>query len=135
MPQPPPGHAPGPASQGVLITWGVLAVLGTIGIVYVASYIETLTELGRTDRDAAAALFRTRVLPVLWIVALLALTAGTILSRQGLRLLRSGAGGQRHRPVRPGTAGQAIGMVFTVAGAAMAILPLLGVCYLTWLVW
>jgi hypothetical protein len=120
--------------KGVLVVLGGLAVLGTIGIVYVASYIEALTELGRTDREAAAALFRTRVLPVLWVVGVFSLAAGGLLTRQGVRLLRSSAGDRLDPPVPAGPFGPALGAMFTVAGLLLALLPVLGVGYVTWLV-
>ena len=62
-----------------MIVWLVGATAGTIAVWWLSSYIESLTELGRTDRAAAAALFKSRVLPALWVVAL----AGSNHLRQG----------------------------------------------------
>ena len=70
--------------------WIVAATLGTAAVWWLSSYIESLTVLGRTDRDAAAALFRSRVLPALWAVALVSIVAGAVLARQGYQVLRAG---------------------------------------------
>src|SRR4029453_19642168 len=73
---------------GVII-WVVAATLGTAAVWWLSRYIESLTELGRTDRAAATALFRSRVLPALWVVALISLGAGGVLARHGLLVLRT----------------------------------------------
>jgi hypothetical protein len=121
-----------------VIAWLVAATLGTVAVWWLSSYIESLTELGRTDREAAAALFKSRVLPALWIVALVSVAAGGLLARHGLQVLRTGrfppdgARVVRDTVQRTGGAARIAGMVLAVAGAVMAILPVGMVLLVMW---
>ena len=121
-----------------VILWIVAAMLGTAAVWWLSSYIESLTVLGRTDRDAAAALFKSRVLPALWAVALVSIVAGAVLARQGQQVLRTGRfpldGGRVVRDTSRQTAGSAriIGIVLMTAGVLMALLPLGVAGLVTW---
>jgi hypothetical protein len=126
------------ARRLAVIIWVVAASLGTAAVWWLSSYIEALTVLGRTDRDAASALFRSRVLPALWVVALVSIVAGAVLARHGLQVLRSGrfpldsARVIRDTPRRTGGAARLVGIVLTTAGVLMAILPAAMVGLMMW---
>jgi hypothetical protein len=126
------------AKRLAVIVWLVGATVGTIAVWWLSSYIESLTELGRTDRAAAAALFKSRVLPALWVVALVSLGAGGVLARHGLLVLRSGrfpSDGTRvirDTTQRTGGAARAAGILLTTAGALMALLPIALVLLMMW---
>ncbi len=66
------------ARRLALIVWGVAAVAGTVAVWWLSSYLEALTELARTDRAASLALFRSRVLPALTAVVLVAVVCGAL---------------------------------------------------------
>ena len=66
------------ARRLALIVWGVAAVAGTVAVWWLSSYLEALTELARTDRAASLALFRSRVLPALMAVVLVAVVCGAL---------------------------------------------------------
>jgi hypothetical protein len=131
-----------PADRGArrlaVIVWIVAATLGTFAVWWLSSYIESLTELGRTDRDAAAALFKSRVLPALWVVALVSLGAGGVLARHGLLVLRTGrfppdgARVVRDTVQRSGSPARIAGILLMTAGVLMAILPLGMVLLMMW---
>ena len=126
------------ARRLAVILWVVAATLGTAAVWWLSSYIESLTVLGRTDRDAAAALFKSRVLPALWAVALVSIVAGAVLARQGQQVLRAGRfpldGARVVRDTSRQTAGSAriIGIVLMTAGVLMALLPLGVAGLVTW---
>ena len=126
------------ARRLAVILWVVAATLGTAAVWWLSSYIESLTVLGRTDRDAAAALFRSRVLPALWAVALVSIVAGAVLARQGWQVLRAGRfpldGTRvvRDTPRQAGGSARVIGVVLVTAGVLMALLPLAVVGLVTW---
>jgi hypothetical protein len=126
------------ARRLAVILWVVAATLGTAAVWWLSSYIESLTVLGRTDRDAAAALFRSRVLPALWAVALVSVVAGAVLARQGWHVLRAGRffldGTRlvRNTPRQAGGSARVIGIVLVTAGVLMALLPLAVVGLVTW---
>jgi hypothetical protein len=127
------------ARRLALAVWAVGAVAGTIAVWYLSSYLETLSELGRTDRDAALALFRSRVLPALAVVVLVAVISGALLLRQGLQIYRTGefppAGAAliRPTPARIGSAARAIGAVLAVAGFLLAAVPLAILTLVLWM--
>ena len=109
--------------------WLVLAAGGTVAVWRLSAYIESLTALARTDRAAAAALFRSRVLPAVGLIALISVIAGATLARQGLHALRSGrlpeddgAGVDEADPERRGAG--LVGALFVTAGVLLALLPL-----------
>ena len=126
------------AKRLAVMVWLVGATVGTIAVWWLSSYIESLTELGRTDRAAAAALFKSRVLPALWVVALVSLVAGGVLARHGLLVLRAGRfppdGTRviRDTPQRTGGAARAAGILLTTAGVLMALLPVAMVLLMMW---
>ena len=129
------------ARRLAVILWIVLATLGTAAVWWLSSYIDSLTVLGRTDRDAAAALFKSRVLPALWAVALVSIVAGAVLARQGQQVLRAGRfpfdGARVVHDTSRQTAGSAriIGIVLMTAGLLMALLPLGVAGLVTWALW
>src|SRR4051794_9406161 len=109
--------------------WLVLASAGTGAVWRLSAYIESLTVLARTDRSAAATLFRSRVLPAAGVIALISLIAGAVLAHQGLIALRSGrppeddgAGVDDEDPERRGT--RLVAALFLTAGVLMAFVPL-----------
>ena len=104
-----------------LIAWGVAAVVGTLAVWWLTSYLETLTELARTDREASLALFRSRVLPALIAVVLVAVVSGALLLKQGLEIQRT-----NH-------SARLIGVVMAVAGFLMAAVPLVVLSVVLWL--
>ncbi len=126
------------AKRLAVMVWLVGATVGTIAVWWLSSYIESLTELGRTDRAAAAALFKSRVLPALWVVALVSLVAGGVLARHGLLVLRAGRFPPGGTPVirdttqRTGGAARAAGILLTTAGVLMALLPVAMVLLMMW---
>ena len=77
------------ARRAALMLWTVAALAGTVAVWWLSSYIEDLTALARTDREASLALFRSRVLPALAVVVIVAVSAGILLVRQGLRIVRT----------------------------------------------
>jgi hypothetical protein len=126
------------ARRLAVIAWIVAAALGTVAVWWLSTYIESLTALGRTDREAAAALFKSRVLPALWVVSLISVVAGGVLARHGLQVLRSGRfpldGPRvaRDTPRRTGGAARVIGILLTTAGVLMSILPVAIVLLMMW---
>ena len=132
---PPPS---GRAKQLALAVWTTIAVVGTIAVWWFSSYLDSLTALARTDRAAALEQFRWRVLPVFILLVIVAVFAGGVLLRQGVRLVRLGRlrvedagtfdnpGGQTRRsPV--------IGWILALAGFLMAGVPLAMLSLLFWL--
>ena len=118
--------------------WTTIAVVGTIAVWWFSSYLDSLTALARTDRAAALEQFRWRVLPVFSLLVIVAVFAGGVLLRQGVRLVRLGRlrvedagtvdnpGGQTRRsPV--------IGWILALAGFLMAGVPLAMLSLLFWL--
>ena len=114
--------------------WLGVASLGTLAVWRLSVYIESLTELASTDRAAAAALFQSRVLPILWGVAVLSLGAGGYLARHGLQLLRSAdsPGPDPEQTLRRATGARGVGFLLIAAGVLMAITPLTAVAVMTW---
>jgi hypothetical protein len=129
--------APGTRRLAVIV-WLIASTLGTVAGWWLSSYIESLTELGRTDRAAAAALFKSRVLPALWVVALISLGAGGVLARHGLLVLRTrrfppdGTRVVRDTVQQTGGAARIAGILLMTAGVLMAILPVAMVLVMMW---
>jgi hypothetical protein len=127
------------ARRLALAVWAAGAVAGTIAVWYLSSYLDTLSELGRTDREAALALFRSRVLPALAVVVLVAVVSGALLLRQGLQIYRtgefppSGAALIRTTPKRTGPAARAIGAVLAATGFLLAAVPLAILSLVLWM--
>ncbi|MEO7274465.1 MAG: hypothetical protein ABIX28_11320 [Vicinamibacterales bacterium] len=118
----------------------VVASSGTTIVWRLATYIESLTVLARTDRAAAAALFKSRVLPAVGAIALISVVAGMLLARQGVIALRSarqaeddGAGVDDIDPEQRGA--RLVGLLFISAGVLMALVPLALFGVTVWTVW
>lgn len=127
------------ARRLALTVWAVGAVAGTIAVWYLSSYLDTLTQLGRTDRDAALALFRSRVVPALVVVVLVAVVSGTLLLRQGLQIYRtgefpaSGAALIGATPKKTGATARAIGALLAATGFLLAAVPLAILSLVLWM--
>lgn len=126
------------ARRSAIVVWIVVATLGTIAVWRLSRYVESLTELGRSDPAAASALFKSRVLPGLWLVAAVSIVAGTVLARHGLQVIRTGEFPApatrvvRDAPRQSGGTARAVGWLLVTAGILMAIVPLLTVGAMTW---
>jgi hypothetical protein len=107
------------ARRLALIVWGVAAVAGTVAVWWLSSYLGALTELARTDRAASLALFRSRVLPALTAVVLVAVVCGALLLKQGLEIQRSNS--------------RLIGAFMAFAGFLMAAVPLIVLSIVLWM--
>jgi hypothetical protein len=112
-----PGHR-----KLALIAWAVAALMGTVAVWWLSSYLDTLTELAQTDRAAALDLFRTRALPALLLVVAVAVISGAVLLRQGLQMARTEEG-----------VGRTIGRVLAAAGFTLAAVPLALISVVLWL--
>ena len=127
------------ARRWALIAWALGAVAGTVAVWWLSSYLDTLSELARTDRAASLHLFRTRVLPALVVVVLVAVIAGAMLLRLRLQVFRTAefppTGASLIRPVSPAGAGtaRAIGTVLAVTGFLLAAIPLAILSVVLWL--
>ena len=88
---------------------------------WLASYLEALTELARTDRAASLALFRSRVLPALTAVVLVAVVCGALLLKQGLEIQRTNS------------SARLIGAFMAFAGFLMAAVPLIVLSIVLWM--
>lgn len=97
--------------RAALALWLVGAVGGSIAVWWLTSYLETLTALARTDREAALALFRSRVLPALAVVVFVGVVAGLVVMRHGLLMYRE-------------SRGRAVGALLATAGFIVAVVPL-----------
>jgi hypothetical protein len=126
------------ARRLAVIVWLIAATLGTAAVWWLSRYIESLGELGRTDRAAAAELFRSRVLPALWVVAVVSLGAGGVLARPGIQVLRTGRfppdGGRVAPDIARQTGGatRLAGIFLAAAGVMMAIFPVGMVLLVMW---
>ena len=105
-----------------LIGWALAALGGSVAVWWLSSYLETLTALAQTDREAALALFRSRAMPALLVVVGVAVAAGAILLRQGLQIAR---GADRQ--------GRTLGNVMATAGFVLAAVPLILISVVFWL--
>ncbi len=106
----------------VLIAWLAGAVVGTIAVWWLSSYLDTLSTLAATDRRAALDLFRTRALPALLGVVAVAVASGALLLRQGLQMARTNEGAAR-----------TIGNVLAAAGFVLAAVPLALISVVLWM--
>lgn len=105
-----------------MIAWTVAAVVGTIAVWWLSSYIDTLTTLAETDRAGALDLFKTRALPALIAVVAVAVGSGVVLLRQGLQIAKTHERG-----------GRTVGNVVAVAGFLLAAVPLALISLVLWL--
>lgn len=125
--------------RSALIVWAIGAVLGTVAVFWLSSYLDALTMLARTDREASLHLFRTRVLPALIVVVLVAVVSGALLIRYGVQIIRSrqfppvDAGLVRPTREQTGGAARAIGFVIALVGFLLAAIPLGTVAVVLWL--
>jgi type II secretory pathway component PulK len=110
------------ARRLALAGWAVAAIGGTVAVWWLSSYLETLTALAQTDREAALALFRSRAMPALLVVVGVAVAAGALVLRQGLQLARSAEG-----------QGRTLGNVMAAAGFVLAAAPLILISLVFWL--
>jgi hypothetical protein len=127
------------ARRRALIVWAIGAVLGTVAVFWLSSYLDALTTLARTDREASLHLFRTRVLPALIVVVVVAVVSGALLIRYGMQIMRSRqfppAGVGLVRPTREQTGGaaRAIGFFIAFVGFLLAAIPLGTIAAVLWL--
>jgi hypothetical protein len=127
------------AQRTAIIVWAIAAVAGTAAVWWLSSYLDSLTELARTDRAASLALFRSRVLPALMVVVLVSVICGALLLRQGLRIVRSRQfpldGTRLISPTRRSTGrpAQLIGGALAITGLLMAAAPLIVLSLVLWL--
>jgi hypothetical protein len=105
-----------------MIAWAIAAIIGTAAVWWLSSYLEELTALAATDRAAALELFRTRAMPALLGVVLVAVAAGAILLRQGLQIAHS-----------DDDRGRLFGRVLAAAGFLLAAVPLVLIIVVFWL--
>jgi hypothetical protein len=101
------------ARRLALVGWTIAAIAGSVAVWWLSSYLETLTTLAETDRNAALELFRTRALPALVVVVGVAVVSGAVLLRQGLQLARA-----------PERQGHLLGRIIAAAGFLLAAVPL-----------
>ena len=104
-----------------LIGWALAALGGTVAVWWLSSYLETLTALAQTDRDAALALFRTRAMPAMLVVVGVAVAAGAVILRQGLQIARADPQGRM------------LGNIMAAAGFLLAAVPLALISVVFWL--
>jgi hypothetical protein len=136
-----------PTSPGgnrtALIGWTIAAVIGTFGVWWLSSYMDTLATLAETDREGALALFRSRALPALFLVVGVAVAAGVFLMRQGLQLVnRRHEDGKVSPEVSPDvsdeekrarSAARLMGWMLASAGFLMAAVPLALLSVVFWI--
>jgi hypothetical protein len=121
--------------RAALIGWTIAALLGTVGVWWLSSYMETLSTLAETDRDAALELFRSRALPALFLVVGVAVAAGAFLMQQGLQIVSR----SREDPdtsvegTRRNASARVMGSMLAAAGFLMAAVPLALLSVVFWL--
>ena len=128
----------GRVKQLTLTVWTTIAVLGTIGVWRFSAYLDSLTALAHLDRAAALEQFRWRVLPVFILLVVVAVFAGGVLMRQGLRIVREGGlpvddSEHSDNPGRQSRRSPMIGRVLALAGFLMAGVPVAMLSLLFWL--
>ena len=122
-------------SRRAFIVWSIAAVIGTVAVWWLRSYLNELSELARTDRATALELFRTRGVPALLVVVAVAVASGGMLMRQGLHMVnaaRDDRPGGARRPHRPPAV--ALGWMMASAGFLLAAVPLALASVVLWLV-
>jgi hypothetical protein len=121
------------------IVWLVAAAAGAAIIWWLTSSIDELTELARTDRDAAIALFKSRVLPAFILTVLVGVAGGVLLMRQGIHVLRAGEFPPpgmltiRDTPRTRGGAATAIGWLLAATGFLLAAIPAVILGVILWI--
>ena len=109
------------ARRLALVVWGIAAVAGSVAVWWLSSYLESLTELARTDREASLALFRSRVLPALMASCSSRSSAAGMLLKQGLEIQRTNS------------SARLIGAFMAFAGFLMAAVPLVVLSIVLWM--
>jgi hypothetical protein len=120
-------------NRRALIVWAVAAVIGSVAVWWLRGYLDELAELGRTDREAALELFRTRGLPALLLIVAIAVGAGATLMRQGLRMVNAARDEQPRSPDGRRPPAMMAGWMMASAGFVMAAVPLALVSVVLWL--
>ena len=127
------------ARRLAIVVWTVGAVVGTVAVWWLSSYVDQLTELSHTDRQAALELFRTRVLPALLVVVFVSAVSGALLLRQGLQIVRTAQfrpadhGLSRPTQQKVGHPTRVIGVVLAVVGFLLAAVPLALLSVMLWM--
>ena len=80
------------------VVWIAAAVAGTAAVWWLSSYVDSLAVLARSDPEASFRLFRTRVLPALAVIVIVAIGAGAWLARYGKEFADE-TGGEDRWPV------------------------------------
>ncbi len=117
----------------------IAAVAGALAIWWLTASLNDLTELARTDPDAAIALFKRRVLPAFILTVLVGVAGGLLLMRQGIRVVRAGEFPPQgmftihDTPRQRGAAAKAIGWVLAVTGFLLAAVPLAVLALMFWI--
>lgn len=115
-----------PTSPGArrlaFLVWVIGAIVGSVAVWWLTSYLDTLTTLAASDRSAALELFRTRALPALVVVVAVAVASGAMLLHQGLQLSRA-----------PERQGHLLGRLMAAAGFLLAAIPLALISVVFWL--
>lgn len=127
-------------NRNALIAWGVTAIAGTVAVIWLQSYLDSLVTLAETDREGALELFRSRAVPALIGVVAIAVASGGVLMRHGLRIVNAppdedhtnvqGASAQERRP-RPSP--RTMGWMMACAGFVLAAVPLALISLVFWL--
>jgi hypothetical protein len=123
-------------NRRVFIVWLIAAVVGSIAVWWLRSYLDDLSELARTDRAAALELFRTRGVPALLAVVAVAVASGAMLMRQGLRMVNTARDAHREDSIATSRRPPALmaGWVMASAGFILAAVPLALASVVVWLV-
>jgi hypothetical protein len=123
-------------SRRVFIVWLIAAVIGSIAVWWLRSYLNDLTELARTDRAAALELFRTRGVPALLVVVAVAVASGAMLMRQGLQIVNAARDERREASMDTSRRPPALmaGWLMASAGFVLAAVPLALASVVLWLV-
>ncbi len=123
-------------SRRALIVWIAAAVIGSVAVWWLRSYLDELAVLARTDRAAALELFRTRGLPALLVVVAVAVAAGATLMRQGLQMVNAERAVEKPRAAARRRRPPAViaGWMMASAGFVLAAVPLALVSVVLWLI-
>ena len=113
-------------TRATLIAWGAAAIAGTVAVIWLRGYLQELVVLAETDREGSLALFRSRVLPALGGIVVIAVAAGAVLMRQGLGLVNAPPDDRTRAP-------KTLGWVMACAGFLMAAVPLALLSLVFWL--
>ena len=127
------------ARRAALVVFLVAATSGAFAIYWLTASLNDLTELGRSDPDAALALFKSRVLPAFIVTVLVGVAGGLLLMRQGIRVLRAGEFPPpgmwtlQDTPRQRGRVATTIGWLLSATGFLLAAVPLGVLALVLWL--